>query len=241
MAEIARRRLDTQENVIRSGGRPFDQISPYRPNTGQESNEDKVREILSVIDQQTSKLMIGTMTTTNGELKRKYPAVAQLLENERGQSENQQEYMEKPDKVISEYISKSANINFFREIQARKREKILKAIKEKALKIIRDKESLDDEIEDMGLFELRQLHQILFEEAIRAGKEHLGDNFSINVLRKKVDNTFEHMNTNMCSNPVQFCNRRGCDHYDRDCVTKKIRDQINRIASEILNLSSEVA
>ncbi len=118
------------------------------------------------------------------------------------------------------------------------KEEMLKVMREKILKIIYEKGNLDSEIRDMDLNGLRRLHQILYEEAIEAGKGKFGENFYIGVLRKKIDNTFEHMAENMCLLPIDFCNRSGCDYYDPDCVTRKIKDQINTIIAEILNPTS---
>jgi len=110
--------------------------------------------------------------------------------------------------------------------------------REEVLKIVREKGNLDSEIRDMDLAELRQLHQVLFEEAVRAGKEKFGRDFDIAALRRKIDNTLEHMNSNICSNPIGLCNRKNCDHYAPDCVARKIRDQINRLISNILEPTS---
>ncbi len=107
--------------------------------------------------------------------------------------------------------------------------------REEILRIVREKGSLDSETEGMSLAELRQLHQVLFEEAVRVGREKYGDNFSINALRRKIDNALEHIRRNMCRNTVEFCSRKTCDFYDPDCVARKIKDQINRLISEILN------
>ncbi len=109
--------------------------------------------------------------------------------------------------------------------------------REKALKIIREKGNFHEEIKRMDLTELRRLHQILFEEAVKAGRAEFGSNFDITTMKRKIDNTFEHMRRNMCSNPIDFCNRKNCDNYDPDCVARKIEDQINRLISEILNPS----
>ena len=110
--------------------------------------------------------------------------------------------------------------------------------REAILKIVNEKRNLDRETRNMNLVELRQVHQILFEEAVRVGREKLGNNFDINILKKKKDNAFEHTTRNMCPNPVGFCNRKNCDNYDPDCVARKIKDQMNRLASEILRPSS---
>ena len=111
--------------------------------------------------------------------------------------------------------------------------------REKILRAVREKGNLDSEVEGMDLVGLRQIHQILFEEAIRAGRMKFEANFSIDVLRRKIDNTFGHMQKNMCSSPIVYCSRNSCDSYDRDCVAKKIRDQINRITLEVLNPTSK--
>ena len=111
-------------------------------------------------------------------------------------------------------------------------------MREDILKIINDRGSLDSKMRGMSLVELRQIHQLLFEEAVRVGREKLGSNFDINILKKKVDNAFEHLTKNMCPNPIGFCNRKNCDNYDPDCVARKIKDQMNRLASEILEPSS---
>ena len=105
-------------------------------------------------------------------------------------------------------------------------------------KVIRGRGNPGRKIDGMGLAKLRRLHQILFEEAVRAGKEKFGSSFAVAVLRRSVDNTFEHMKKNMCSNPVVFCNRNCCDCYDPECVSRKIKDQIVSLISEILDPSS---
>ena len=109
------------------------------------------------------------------------------------------------------------------------------------LKAIREKGNLDSEVEDMNLAELRHLHKILFEEAIRAGRAELGSDFDITAMKRKIDNTFEHMYRNMCWLPIDFCNRNSCDNYDMDCVSRKIKDQIKRITLEILGLTGGAA
>ncbi len=110
--------------------------------------------------------------------------------------------------------------------------------REEIIKIIDERGNLDSETKGMGLAELRRLHQILFEEAVRVGKEKLGEDFDVSILKKKIDNAFEHIRNNMCSNPVGFCNRKNCDNYDPDCVAKKIKNQIDRLVSEIIKPSS---
>ncbi len=106
------------------------------------------------------------------------------------------------------------------------------------VRLVREKGNLDKETQNMNLAQLRQLHQILFEEAVKAGREELGASFDVNLLKEKMDNAAEHIRKNMCPNPVEFCNRKNCDDYDPDCVARKIRDQINRLISEILRPSS---
>jgi hypothetical protein len=110
--------------------------------------------------------------------------------------------------------------------------------REEVLKSVREKGNLDSEIGVMNLAELRQLHQILFEEAVRSGRRKFSNDFDIEVMKGKIDNAFEHIRENMCTNSVVFCNRKNCDHYDPDCVKRKIRDQVNRLISEILEPSS---
>ena len=110
--------------------------------------------------------------------------------------------------------------------------------REEILKIIDERVNLEKEIKDMGLVELRRLHQMLFEEAVRVGRKELGEDFDISILKKKIDNAFEHIRNNMCSNPVGFCNRKNCDNYDPNCVAKKIKNQIERLVSEIRRPSS---
>jgi hypothetical protein len=110
--------------------------------------------------------------------------------------------------------------------------------KEEVLKTIRERGNLDSETEDMSLSELRQLHQVLFERAVIAGREELGDRFDITVLKGRLDNTFEHMMENMCPNSIDFCNRKNCDNYDPDCVARKMKKQMKRLISEILRPSS---
>ncbi len=110
--------------------------------------------------------------------------------------------------------------------------------RKQAVKVIREKGNPGRKIDSMGLAKLRRLHQILFEEAIRAGKERFGGSFAVAVLRRSVDNTFEHMKKNVCSNPVVFCNRNSCDYYDPECVSRKIKGQIDSLISEIFAPSS---
>ncbi len=112
--------------------------------------------------------------------------------------------------------------------------------KAEIMKMIRENRNLDSEMEHMSLAELRRLHKILFEEAIRVGRAEFGDNFDVAAMRRKIDNTFEHMHENMCSLPINFCNRNSCDYYDMDCITRKIKDQIDRIVLEILNTTGDV-
>ena len=106
------------------------------------------------------------------------------------------------------------------------------------LKLVREKGSIDSEIENMSLAELRKVHQILFDEAVNAGRLAFGDNFDIELLKKKIDNTFEHMHKNMCMASIDFCNRNSCDHYNPRCVSEKLKDQIGRLISEILYASA---
>ena len=113
-----------------------------------------------------------------------------------------------------------------------KREEILVAVREKG--------KLEIEIGGINLDELRQIHQILFEEAIRVGREELGEDFEITVLKKRIDNAVKHIRDNMCTNPVEFCNRKNCDNYDSECVTRKIEDQMNTLVSEICQPSSRL-
>lgn len=110
--------------------------------------------------------------------------------------------------------------------------------REEILKIIREKGNLDEEVKKLNLTELRQLHQLLFEEAVKAGKAKFGSDFDIATMKRKIDNTFEHIRRNMCPNRIEFCNRKNCDNYDPNCVARKIEDQISRLVSEILNPSS---
>ena len=124
------------------------------------------------------------------------------------------------------------------EVQETKKEMILKEIMEEIAGIFRDDGNLDILTGRMNLVKLRQLHQVLFDEAVKAGREKFGDDFSISILRKRIDNTYEHVLKNLCPLSIDVCNRNSCDNYDEDCVSRKIRDQINRIASEILSPSS---
>ncbi len=126
-------------------------------------------------------------------------------------------------------------------VQDSRKESILEEIRKEVIKVFSERGSLDSVTENMGLVKLRQLHQVLFDEAIEAGKEKLGDDFHIDSLRKKLDNTYEHMLKNLCSLPIDVCTRNNCDNYDQDCVVRKIKDQINKIASEIHNPTSFVA
>ncbi len=120
-----------------------------------------------------------------------------------------------------------------------KNSKGLNTIKRKEiLKAVREKGNLDQEVEDMNLPQLRKLHQILFEEAVRTGKEKFGKNFDISVLRRTINNTPEHMKNNVCPKPLEFCNRKNCDYYAPDCVANKIKGQIDSLILEILEPSS---
>ena len=125
-----------------------------------------------------------------------------------------------------------------REVQGTGKERVSGNIRDDILKIFREEGSLNSLTWNMDLFRLKQLHQTLFEEAVKSGKERFGDDFNISVLRKRIDNTHEHMLKNMCSNPMEFCNGKNCDNYDPACVTRKIKDQMNRMVSEILNPNS---
>ena len=118
-------------------------------------------------------------------------------------------------------------------VQTASKEEVIELIK-----VLKKKGNLDSETVSMNLDELRQLHQILFENAVKSGKEELGNRFDITVLRRKIDNTFEHMMENGCPNPIDFCNRKNCDNYDPECVARKIKTQMNRIISEILRPSA---
>ncbi len=107
--------------------------------------------------------------------------------------------------------------------------------REEILRLVREKGNLDSETDGMNLAELRRIHQILFEETIKTEKEKFGYAFSMGILKRKVDNATEHILRNMCRNSVEFCSRKTCDYYDPDCVSRKIRDQINRLISEMLS------
>ncbi len=233
LIEIARR-LGRDGNATRYHVELFGESLPYQLQDEQNPYESEAVEVFSMTEQ-SYKTAVGSITTAKGEPQWKYPDIIQILTE-------QQERLDDPDSWRYEYgTGIPADISFSKEIQAESREKMIDGIREKVLEIIREKGRLESEIEGMGLSELRQLHQMLFEEAVRTGKERLKDNFDLNGLKKKVDNAFEHIQENMCPNPVQFCNRKNCDYYDKDCVNRKIRNQINRIIWEILNPAGKTA